>query len=361
MLAALATSLAGAFAPDFTAGAHTHATRLRKDLLANYDAMVPPASDRLSAGSEYSGTGTDVTLEVRFFKVVTVRPSDGTLVLKVWMRMGWTDERLQWDPASYGGLTTVYFRGDATEQAMSSEIWAPDIQTYNGLQGTTLTLEPSAVKVKSDGAVFQSRPGLLEVMCKVTACGHTGGVHNTRVHPFSDTSTPLEAAWLLLAASPRTHSRPPPASFPASCAFRTTTSCAASRLAGGVGVAATKASVSEAALATPSPRRSLPRARCARLGRLYGDSKPLKPPPSLRHHPRSPELPCGSLVALLWLRLVAHAAFNVPHTLAVRTRSQSYQEFDIINVSSLLRVYDYPNYPSEPWPVGTLDMLRPNP
>ena len=34
-----------------------------------------------------------------------------------------------WDPASYGGLKTVYFRGDATEQSMSSEIWVPDIQT----------------------------------------------------------------------------------------------------------------------------------------------------------------------------------------------------------------------------------------
>ena len=40
----------------------------------------------------------------------------------------------------------------------------PDVQPYNAVRGLIDTLEPSLVKVSSDGSAFWSRPGSLEVM-----------------------------------------------------------------------------------------------------------------------------------------------------------------------------------------------------
>ena len=129
-VALAAPRLAGAstLAPNFRAGAHVHAANVRQALLANYDAMVPPASNRAATGTAYSATGTDVQLQVRFFKVLAVKASDGIMQIKVWVRLKWIDERLKWDPSAYGGVTSVKFRGQAADSIAEGEIWEPDIQ-----------------------------------------------------------------------------------------------------------------------------------------------------------------------------------------------------------------------------------------
>ena len=57
-----------AFAVTYT----EHATRLRADLLRNYDSVVPPRSERVV---NYSKSGTDVALEIRIFKVARGHPN----------------------------------------------------------------------------------------------------------------------------------------------------------------------------------------------------------------------------------------------------------------------------------------------
>ena len=52
------------------------ASKLRQQLLADYDRVVPPMSDRLG---EYSSAGTDVFLEVRFIKVEEVSAALGSM------------------------------------------------------------------------------------------------------------------------------------------------------------------------------------------------------------------------------------------------------------------------------------------
>merc|ERR1719506_313498 len=103
-LASAATTPA-TFSRDFT----SETTRLRKDLLKDYDPRVPPLSNRSASGVEYSGAGSDIAVQIRFFKVESVRASHGDMRLKIWLRMYWYDERLSWNASDYGGLAYANF------------------------------------------------------------------------------------------------------------------------------------------------------------------------------------------------------------------------------------------------------------
>ena len=91
-----------AFAADYQEFATSHLTRLRHDLLTGaaslrnetYDPKVAPTG----RSADYSAAGTDVSMQVRFFKVQAVKASEGSMRLKVWMRMLWKDTRLTWNP-----------------------------------------------------------------------------------------------------------------------------------------------------------------------------------------------------------------------------------------------------------------------
>lgn len=162
MLAALA-ALACAYAPDFSRAYASHATALRAQLLDGYDLVVPPASSRTA---NYSAAGTDVELEVAFFKIESVSAAEGRMRLKIWLRLYWKDERLAWDPALHGNLTTISFRAEAEAGGTEAEIWVPDVQPYNAMEGVARTLDIATARVGSDGGVFWSRPGMLDVMCR---------------------------------------------------------------------------------------------------------------------------------------------------------------------------------------------------
>ena len=105
-------------------------------------------------------------MDAQLFKVLEVKPAQGALILKVWLRMYWQDTRLAWDPSQFGGVTTTFYQAAGFQGAEDNEIWIPDIQPYNGLQNTFSTLDPAIATVSSDGQVFLSRPGTLDVMCK---------------------------------------------------------------------------------------------------------------------------------------------------------------------------------------------------
>ena len=54
--------------------------------------------------------GTLVEIGLRIFKVQHVDTSSGSLRLKVWLRLRWTDLRLAWDPADFGNVTQTHAR-----------------------------------------------------------------------------------------------------------------------------------------------------------------------------------------------------------------------------------------------------------
>ena len=138
-------------------------TSLRATLLDGYDKISPPISTRLV---DYSEAGTDVTLNIRFFKIEGVDQSGGTMSIKVWWRMRWDDERLAWDPSAYGGITKLSFAAADSTDLENTEIWAPDVQPYNAKSGLMNTLEPARATVTHTGHVYWARPGSLTVLCR---------------------------------------------------------------------------------------------------------------------------------------------------------------------------------------------------
>lgn len=164
----LLTSVLPALPPNNQAVFTDQNAKLRSDLLsaANYDYLVPPKSSRQDPSE--SMAGTDVELEVRFFKVETVDMARGSMRLKVWYRMTWQDTRLSWDPSNYGGITYTNFMAQTAPGVpfFEAEIWTPDFQPYNAMESITNTLDASMARVLHDGTVFFSRPGALDVICR---------------------------------------------------------------------------------------------------------------------------------------------------------------------------------------------------
>jgi hypothetical protein len=173
------------FAPNFRPGANSQMAQLRSDLLgaATFSKIVPPESNRCASGSCYSGSGTDVDFQIRFVKVHTVAAAEGSMRLKVWLRMYWDDTRLSWNESAYGGISTVYFSGTSFAGAEDNEIWIPDLQPYNAFNGIVNTLDPAHMRVSSSGRVFYSRPGTIDVMCKFSGLV---------AFPFDKLKCPLE-------------------------------------------------------------------------------------------------------------------------------------------------------------------------
>ena len=102
-------------APDFAA-------QLRSDALDNYDFGLPPSG--VARDPIYrSDAGTDVGIQIRFFKVDQINSAEGAMKIKVWYRLSWIDPRLAWDPADYGNITTTYYMTSEEHQ----EIWLPDV------------------------------------------------------------------------------------------------------------------------------------------------------------------------------------------------------------------------------------------
>ena len=125
--------LAGVFAFDGTFGpdAADWMHKIRQDIMArgNFSKRVPPKSNRSATsdvryGGYYSDAGTDVHMQIRFFKVQNVDAANGKMTLKVWHRLRWSDTRLAWNPKDYGMVAKVWFSADNTAGAEDNEVRA---------------------------------------------------------------------------------------------------------------------------------------------------------------------------------------------------------------------------------------------
>ena len=134
-------------------------TALRAHLLANQDKSVPPTSTRVRRPGNQSQAGTDVSMEMRFFKIDFVDPSTGSMQVKVWMRLQWYDTRLSWDRGTWN-VSYIYVNHPQREEP---EIWTPDITAYNERRNS---FDGAYARVDSTGRVLWSRPGMLDIMCK---------------------------------------------------------------------------------------------------------------------------------------------------------------------------------------------------
>ena len=159
------------FPPNNRYDANRWVAKIRGDVTGqdDWDPLVAPTSNRaLTAGPAgyYSNSGTDVHLQIRFFKIENVKMAEGSMRVKVWWRMQWQDDRLAWNASQYGGVEEVFYNAEALTNSEVTEIWVPDLQPYNAVEGLVHTLEPALARVQASGLVYWSRPGSLEIMCK---------------------------------------------------------------------------------------------------------------------------------------------------------------------------------------------------
>ena len=88
------------------------------------------------------------------------------MTLKVWLRTTWVDKRLSWDPKDYGNIEFLPSFAKSISAPEETAIWVPDIKMYNSGDSLLSTLDPAAPMIHSDGSIFWSRPGRLDVLCK---------------------------------------------------------------------------------------------------------------------------------------------------------------------------------------------------
>ena len=128
-----------------------------------YDKSAPPKSTRVY---DYSAAGTDVRIQIRWYKLEAVSVETGTMTAKVWWRMKWYDKRLAWNASAYGGITRAEYRAHSYDDMEQSEIWLPDVTPYNVHTGLMHALDPATAIVSPDGLVQWSRPGSLTFLCR---------------------------------------------------------------------------------------------------------------------------------------------------------------------------------------------------
>lgn len=131
---------------------------LRAHLLGDsgYDAMAVP-------NSRNSGAGVDVQVQMALYKLREIQAATSTLSVMVWFRVKWVDERLKWDPAEFGGLKQTVFRVSSSSE--DAEIWIPDLEVYNTAEALFTSVQGPGAQVYSDGSVFLSLPGELNLAC----------------------------------------------------------------------------------------------------------------------------------------------------------------------------------------------------
>jgi len=116
--------------------------RLATDLLQNYVEIATP--------------DPHVTVDIGY-KIQYLQYSEYTGTLKVTLHqyLSWSDNRLAWSPAQYGGLQSI--------SVPSDQIWTPDVTFYNNIE-SAVTGSTDAV-VSTDGTVIWVAQVIGKVYC----------------------------------------------------------------------------------------------------------------------------------------------------------------------------------------------------
>ena len=74
-----------------------------------------------------TGGTVDVEFTLIISQLISLEEREQFMTVKVWLPQIWHDERLRWDPASYGNVEKIQLPGDA--------IWRPELVLYNNADG----------------------------------------------------------------------------------------------------------------------------------------------------------------------------------------------------------------------------------
>jgi hypothetical protein len=131
--------------------------QIRASLLDGYDTATPPIIS--------TRTPLVVNVDLTFMTVTDLDPQKGTAEIFVWLQLEWNDPRLAWTigPETCADVLSVR----ASWNAETSEIWSPDFDLYNVVNGVQQFPDAMA-DLFSNGTVLWRRGGSLKAICQFT-------------------------------------------------------------------------------------------------------------------------------------------------------------------------------------------------
>ena len=103
---------------------------LKQHIFAGYDGeQWPPGPE--------TGTGVVVAIGLNIERVAEIDVTNGYLELDCWLRLEWTDSRLNWENTEWQDI--AYIEVDGARPRPSGPqyaSWVPDVELYNGAEST---------------------------------------------------------------------------------------------------------------------------------------------------------------------------------------------------------------------------------
>ncbi|GMS79226.1 hypothetical protein PENTCL1PPCAC_1401, partial [Pristionchus entomophagus] len=101
---------------------------------------------------------TNVTVQLYFKQIQKIQENDQIITLYCWLEEYWMDEFLRWDPAEFGGISTLHVPADM--------IWKPDLLVYNN---ANMNVKDNELQTNSlieyDGKVSLFRAMIIDITC----------------------------------------------------------------------------------------------------------------------------------------------------------------------------------------------------
>uniref|UniRef100_UPI00398ED9E9 neuronal acetylcholine receptor subunit beta-4-like n=1 Tax=Pristiophorus japonicus TaxID=55135 RepID=UPI00398ED9E9 len=100
-----------------------------------------------------------ITFQVSLAQLINVNEREQIMTTNVWLKQGWMDYRLSWDPEEFEGIHKL--------RIDSRKIWLPDIVLYNNADGTyEVSLYTNAI-IESNGSIYWLPPAIYKSACKI--------------------------------------------------------------------------------------------------------------------------------------------------------------------------------------------------
>ncbi|XP_037778239.1 acetylcholine receptor subunit alpha-1-A-like [Penaeus monodon] len=117
----------------------------------------------------------NVTVEIITFKILSFEVNEDAHTMEVhsWLGYSWHDQRLQWKPEDYGGVSSLGMD--------PSEVWRPDISIYNGVASAHMPESNLPLVLMPDGKIIHIPSVNLKFYCLVDLTYWPHDVHECEI------------------------------------------------------------------------------------------------------------------------------------------------------------------------------------
>ncbi|CAJ0609062.1 unnamed protein product [Cylicocyclus nassatus] len=131
--------------------ADRYVDQLLENLLMDYNRNVRPVKNASDA--------LQVKFGANLCRLIDVDEVNQVLTTSLWLEMQWTDRKLVWNPAEWGGVERIHIPSD--------QIWIPDILLYNNADGEPHITIDSLTLVDFRGTVLWQPPSIYKSLCNI--------------------------------------------------------------------------------------------------------------------------------------------------------------------------------------------------